>query len=346
MGISLVPRTARALSAQLNAYYRVLKGVDPDSVALRLPSGGSFEVRHSATAAPVFTVTDAGATLTVGNEDLADNSIDASTKLADGSVTTVKLAPSAVTNPKIAVKTIRGGVDGPNGRIADLSIVDGDISATANINGAKLADSSIPSTKIIGGATIPANSIDSSHILNGSIQNADLALPLLIAQTTLAAPAAVVAFSAIPQTYLHLWLVCNAREDAAGTGLDGMSLRFNGSASGYGYQVVLAQNATLSTFGAVAATSTYIGGAAQNGTTANNFALNDLLILNYAHGGMYKHCRGVASGYEGAGAGTQMKTFTAGGVWQNTAPITQVQLLPGAGNFMAGSHFALYGLAA
>jgi hypothetical protein len=135
MGLALVPRGVRALADQINAYYRVLKGTDPDSVAIRLNSGGSFEVRHSATNAAILHVDDSGANLTIGPEDLAP-----------GAVTLAKLAPDSVDTTKIVNGTILDAdISGTAGiaksKLAPLAIVDADVAAagTANVAINKLA---------------------------------------------------------------------------------------------------------------------------------------------------------------------------------------------------------------
>lgn len=198
MGIALVPRGVRALAEQLNGYYRVFKGVDPDTVTLRLNPGGAFQVRHSSTNTPVFTVTDEGASVVIGAEDIADRSVTepkladkavSNRALGDYCVTTDKIYNETILNEDIAAKTIRGGVDGPAGRIANLSIVDGDIAAAAGIQGSKLADNTVDASKIvdgsitnndinaaagISGTKLADNSVDASKIVDGSITNNDI----------------------------------------------------------------------------------------------------------------------------------------------------------------------------
>jgi hypothetical protein len=94
MALQLVPRSSRAVAENLNTIYRVLRGVDPDSLALRLPASGSFQVQHSTTASPVLLVTDAG----IDGSDIVPGTIT-SDKLAGGipvppgSLTTAQMAP-------------------------------------------------------------------------------------------------------------------------------------------------------------------------------------------------------------------------------------------------------------
>ena len=196
MGLALVPRGVRALSEQLNAYFRVLRGVDPDSVYLRLNSGGSFEVRHSATNAAVFSVTDGGASLVVDTGDLADGAVT-SAKIADGTIVDADISGSAAINGgKIAGGTISGGAGGQiaastiaSSNIADGTIVDADISGSAAINGGKIAGGTISGG---AGGQIAASTITTSNIVDGTIVNADVSPSAAVAYTKLALTNAIV----------------------------------------------------------------------------------------------------------------------------------------------------------
>ena len=138
MSLALIPRSARAISEAINRYFRVLKGIDPESVALRLPAAGSFEVRHSVTAAPLLRVTDAGIAATLGTANLADGAVT-SAKIADGTIQGVDIATATITSDKLA-----GGIAVPANSITTNEIQDGtlmnvDINAAAGIAGSKLA---------------------------------------------------------------------------------------------------------------------------------------------------------------------------------------------------------------
>ena len=151
MSLGLVGRGVIALSESVNRYFRVLKGVDAESIALRLPGGGPsvgyFEVRHSATNVALLHVDDSG----------------------------VDLAPGAITTPDI------GDGQVTSVKIADGTIVDGDINAAAGIQGSKLLDSSVTSAKIADGTLVNADVSAAAAIAYGklnlatSIVNADIA---------------------------------------------------------------------------------------------------------------------------------------------------------------------------
>jgi hypothetical protein len=114
MSLALVPRSARALAEHLNHYFRVLKGIDQDSIRLRLASGGgSFEIHHSATDAALFRVTDAGLVLpaaavpaeSITNVEIQDGTIR-SFELQDGAVTSAKIADGTIQMSDLAANAV------------------------------------------------------------------------------------------------------------------------------------------------------------------------------------------------------------------------------------------------
>lgn len=144
MALGLVARSARALSDHLNFYYRVFKGIDPDSIWLRLAAGGgSFQVRHSATNAPLLTVTDAGLALPAGSITGA--------MIADGTITGADIAPATITSDKLA-----GGIPVPansittaeiqNGTIQAVDVALGALTATASVTAFPVATGTVNST--------------------------------------------------------------------------------------------------------------------------------------------------------------------------------------------------------
>jgi hypothetical protein len=169
MTIQLLPRSVRAMADQINAYYRVWKGIDADSLALRLSSGGTFEIRHSVTNAPVLTVNDSGANVT---PVIPAGSIT-TTQIADGTIVDIDISPGAsIDAVKLRDATVLLAKMAPNSvdssKIVDGSIVNADINAAAAIAGSKLADGSITGLKIM------ASEINSAHLQDGTIQGADV----------------------------------------------------------------------------------------------------------------------------------------------------------------------------
>lgn len=165
MSLALIPRSARAISEGINRYYRTLKGIDPESVTLRLPTGGAFEVRHSVTAAPVLGVTDAGVSLT-GAVGLPNGTIT-SAMIADGTIVGADIAPSTITSDKLA-----GGIAVPANSITTDEIADGTIQ-TIDIGANQVTQSAVytfPTTSIgISGLTGMPGTFNNLTTTGGSI---------------------------------------------------------------------------------------------------------------------------------------------------------------------------------
>jgi len=152
--------------------------------------------------------------------------------------------------------------------------------------------------------------------------------------------AANVEFTSIPATYTHLQIRGIARTDYAGTPA-GLNFRFNSdTASNYSYHTIYGNGATAI---AAAASSTTVGEAGQitgSITAASMFGVCVLDILDYANTNKYKTTRSLG-GWDSNGDG--QSTFYSSN-WRSTSAITTIRLLPGAGNFIQYSQFALYGI--
>lgn len=198
MALTLVGRGARALAEQLNAYYRVLRGTDPDSVDLRLNGGGRFAVHHSGTNAVVFQVTDAGASGTI---DVPAGSIGTS-DLADNAVTSQKIAPNTIVAADIGVGAVTGSGLGAGGNLAAGAVGTADL-ADGAVTSQKIADGTIADADVAGSAGIglaklahvgAGNVLKSSGSANvgGQVANADVAANAAIAYAKLALGASIV----------------------------------------------------------------------------------------------------------------------------------------------------------
>lgn len=162
MALGLVGRGVRALSDHVNLFYRVFKGVDPDNVYVRLPTGGSFEVRHSASNAPVLRVTDAGANGTV---TIPPNSIS-SGQLVDGTIVDADVNASAGIAVSKLAHVGAGNVIRSNGTTNVAGqIVAGDI-ATGAVTSAKILDNEIVNADINAAAAIAVSKLDATPTAN------------------------------------------------------------------------------------------------------------------------------------------------------------------------------------
>jgi hypothetical protein len=160
-----------------------------------------------------------------------------------------------------------------------------------------------------------------------------------IATNTLGSAAASVTFSSIPATYTDLVLVL---QPASTTFADNIALNFN-SDTGSNYS-----STNLSGTGSAAssgrAASPYIQVTNIIGTTGTLGAMTSTIhIMNYANTTTYKTVIS-RTGQIGATYNGNEVIVT---LWRNTAAInTIVVKQSGSPNFVAGSTFSLYGIAA
>ena len=151
---------------------------------------------------------------------------------------------------------------------------------------------------------------------------------------TLGSAASTLTFTSIPQTYTDLILVANVQGT---TGGNGTCLQFNGDTSSglYSYTLIDGNGSTASSARATGQN------VIQSGLVDNvNWGVQILQIMNYSNTTTYKTVLGRGNDM------TQLRATS--GLWRNTAAITSVTVYsaPNAYNFIAGSTFTLYGIAA
>jgi hypothetical protein len=148
--------------------------------------------------------------------------------------------------------------------------------------------------------------------------------------------AASVTFSNIPQTYTDLVVKFSARNTSTG---QYAFYRFNNdSTSAYSARVLTGDGSS-----ATSLTNTYTGNIANIGTsadTANTFGNGEIYIPNYI-GNTNKSSSTDAVNENNAT--TAYANLTAN-LWNNSAAISRIDLLPTAGNFAQYSTFTLYGV--
>lgn len=165
-------------------------------------------------------------------------------------------------------------------------------------------------------------------------------MTLLETITVGAAGASSVTFNSIPQTgYTDLVIKASVRSTVAE---DTFGIRFNSdSGSNYPYRGFVGQGASVSSF---SGTNTYIGLGRQSesGYTANTFGSTEFYVPNYTSAN-YKSVSVDAVNENNA---TTARAQLAAGLWNSTAAITTIQVIPGAGSFAQYSTFSLYGVSA
>lgn len=157
-----------------------------------------------------------------------------------------------------------------------------------------------------------------------------------IASTTLGSAASTVTFSSIPSTYTDLVLVMNL---GSSTTNGDVVINVNGD-SGTNYSRTILYG-TGSAAGSVRGTNdtrfnlTYYG----NATTAFSW-VGIVNFMNYSNTTTYKTFLSKATNADTYGVNTEV------GLWRNTAAITSMVIANPAYNFITGSTFNLYGIAA
>jgi hypothetical protein len=157
----------------------------------------------------------------------------------------------------------------------------------------------------------------------------------LINDQLLAADAASMSVSAIPQTGRDLIIAISSRGT---TTTPGGRIRFNGDT---GNNYVWEQ---WSRYGVGTGNpSSYIQGfeACRSDAAANNFSNDEMRIAEYASTAKHKQLKGVLATYAQT---VNPKTVSQEvcGVWQSLAPITDFVVFPATGNFLAGTRLTTY----
>ena len=165
----------------------------------------------------------------------------------------------------------------------------------------------------------------------------------LIADKLLAAPAATVSFSAIPQYYRHLRLMIQARSDDPTTDANvGLYMQANGdTGANYQRQFMLGVNSTLvaGNEGSGAQVGVPIPSAMAFAGSAGSIVID---IPNYT-GSTFIKSATMNDAY-GSGRAFSLIYLTMSWAWNNTAAIAQLTFGCAGSNLVAGSRFTLYGL--
>jgi len=214
-----------------------------------------------------------------------------------------------------------------------------------------IAETSVPATPTTGLQKIyidPADHKLKAVNSSGGVTIIEQAIPgfVRIASQTLLAPAAVIDFTDIPQTYSHLKLILQGRSTAGGIIVEtDVSMTFNNdSGSNYDAEFVNAS-------GTSSPTSTNILGAAQNAigmipsalATAHYAGSLEVTIPNYAGTTFYKTYLSLTGTAYQAVAASMFNRF-GHGQWRDTSAINRITLAPSSDEFDTGTMATLYGM--
>jgi hypothetical protein len=164
-----------------------------------------------------------------------------------------------------------------------------------------------------------------------------------IAEATLGSSASSIDITTIAADWSHLYLVLYARGDTAAASTN-VNLRFNGdTGSNYDTQLGRASAATPTANESFANASGAVGTMPANTATANVFGGTIVWIPNYAYASGHKTALALSTHKTGTATGN-LNVDLRGTFWRSSAVVTQVTLLPAAGNFVAGTKVTLYGM--
>lgn len=151
------------------------------------------------------------------------------------------------------------------------------------------------------------------------------------------AGAATIDFTSIPQGYTDLMIKVSTRGTTANaSGGYYYDITFNNTSSNRSGRYVEGANGTT----VFSATYTPWGLSTPSDFTANTFSNNEIYIPNYA-GSNYKSLSSDAVNENNASAG---RIDLIAGLWSDTAAITSIKFVQGAGNFAQYSTATLYGI--
>lgn len=162
-----------------------------------------------------------------------------------------------------------------------------------------------------------------------------------LADIKLAADAALIDFTAIPNTYTHLQLIGYLRGVTGGNAIN-VDLRCNGdAASNYGTQLFSAIGTSLSALGIAAFGAAVVGTIPAAAAAVASYSALSVLLSNYSHPAGTTTPMLIQSVVDSPGG---MQVDNSGAFWRGTAPVNRVEIHPRTGNFKAGSRATLYGL--
>lgn len=149
--------------------------------------------------------------------------------------------------------------------------------------------------------------------------------------------AASMSFTSISGSFTHLFLIGSVKSDDTTARTDNMNLQFN-SDTGSNYEVYQFMATTSDNSGTNTAINSGMIMTAHVSNTTNDFSSFVMFIPNYADTNMYKNVVGITN------AGDQQINVN-GGLWNNTAAITRIDLSPATGsNLKQYSKVTLFGL--
>lgn len=156
--------------------------------------------------------------------------------------------------------------------------------------------------------------------------------------TVPATPQATIDFTSIPSTYTDLLIKLSHRDNRAGSVLNGLVIRFNGSSTGFTSRVIEGSGSAASSF---TDTQGLTGENTSASATASTFSSTDIYIPNYTSANNKSFSfdsvteNNATAAYADLGAG----------FWSNTASISSISLTSlNSASFVQYTTATLYGI--
>lgn len=172
---------------------------------------------------------------------------------------------------------------------------------------------------------------------------ADVRYPVVLATQTLASPAAMITFAAIPQTYrsLRIELVGQLQ---TGTAADSVIVRLNNdTGANYDWQLTTHNASSVTTQGTAGAT--YGQAGALPAALAPNFEAGTIVLeIPLYSGTAFRKTFGGVSRSKSANSASGLFIKEVMSVWRSTAAVTRIDLIGGGGDFAAATTVVLIGV--
>jgi hypothetical protein len=157
----------------------------------------------------------------------------------------------------------------------------------------------------------------------------------LIEQITLSSAQSSITFSSIPATFTDLYLLVSARSS---TTSDFYRIRPNGSTSNHTGRFLSGDGSSVSS----GTSAPIFGRQSRSNMTANTFGSDSWYLPNYTAAS----AKSISVDVANENNATENALGINAGLWNDTSAITSIEFHPGAGDFVSGSSFTLYGILA
>jgi len=148
-------------------------------------------------------------------------------------------------------------------------------------------------------------------------------------------------FTSIPSTYTDLVVKLSTRSDRASQYISDLTIRFNGSSSGYSYRGLYGTGSTTGSYSGSGSAQAYAGVTDAAAATSSTFGNAEIYIPNYAASNQKSLSADAVQEDNQSAARIDLNAD----LWTGTATINQVTIYPHAGtNFVQYSTATLYGI--